>query len=267
MNVNRQLCHVNLAGLAPVLRTGLMLLLLALVGCASGPNANPRDPLEPFNRGVYQFNDAVDAAVLKPVATAYQTVTPVPVQRGIGNFFENLKTPWSFINNALEFKGQAAIASLMRFAVNTTIGLGGIFDVATDINIEKHTRDFGHTLGYWGVPPGAYLVLPLLGPSSVRDTVAVPADLMAGLLTYVDNVPLRNSLWALGFVDERSKWLKASTILEEAALDKYSFTRDAYLQRRRNTIYDGNPPEEDSQDMAPATPDVSEPLEEEKVKP
>jgi phospholipid-binding lipoprotein MlaA len=249
------------------MKVGLMLLVLVSSGCASAPNANPRDPWEPFNRGVYQFNDAVDVAVLKPVATAYQTVTPEPVQRGVSNFYENLKTPWSFINNALQFKGQAAIASLMRFAVNTVIGVGGIFDVASEIDIEKHTKDFGHTLGYWGVPPGPYLVLPLLGPSSVRDSVAVPADLMAGILSYVDNVPLRNSLGALGFVDERAKWLKASTLLEEAALDKYSFTRDAYLQRRRNTLYDGNPPEEDAGDMPPTAPALTEPTANEKVKP
>lgn len=238
---------------------GVLLILLLLSGCASGPNANPRDPLEPFNRGVYKFNDAVDKAVLKPVATAYRDATPVRVRQGIGNFFGNLEDVWSFVNNALQFKGRAAIDSLKRFGVNTFIGWGGIFDVASEMDIEKHTKDFGHTLGYWGVAPGPYLVLPLLGPSSLRDTVALPVDLQGDIVSNIAHIPTRNTATAVRAIDKRSDLLKASTMLEEAALDQYTFTRDAYLQRRRNVIFEGNPPEEDTREIGPAEPDVAQP--------
>jgi phospholipid-binding lipoprotein MlaA len=236
---------------------GALLLLLLLTGCATGPNANPRDPLEPFNRGVYKFNDAVDTAVLKPVATAYQDVVPKLVRRGVSNFFANLQDAWSVVNNALQLKGVAAGDSLARFGVNTFIGIGGIFDVATDLNIERHTKDFGHTLGYWGVPPGPYLVLPLLGPSSLRETVALPVDVQGDIVAGINDVPTRNTLTVVRVVDQRAQLLKASQMLDEVALDKYTFTRDAYLQRRRNTIYDGNPPEEEDTGAAePRQPDV-----------
>ena len=219
--------------------------LLVLSGCASGPNANPKDPLEPFNRGVYKFNDAVDRAVLKPVATAYQDVTPSFVQRGIGNFFANLQDAWSFVNNALQLKGQAAGESLVRFGVNSTLGLAGLLDIATEMNIERHTKDFGHTLGYWGVAPGPYLMLPLLGPSTLRDTAALPIDMQGDLVSGINHTSTRNAAQALRLVDTRASLLKASTMLEELAFDKYTFVRDAHLQRRRNAVYDGNPPEED----------------------
>lgn len=222
----------------------LLSALLLLSGCASGPAANPRDPLEPFNRGVFQFNDAVDTAVLKPVATAYQNVVPSLVRRGVGNFFGNLEDAWSFVNNALQFKGQAAGDSMFRFGVNTLFGLGGVLDVASEMSIEKHTKDFGHTLGFWGVAPGPYLVLPLLGPSTLRDTAALPVDMQGNLVGHIGHVPTRNTLTVLRAVDTRSELLKASAMLEQAALDKYTFTRDAYLQRRRSTIFDGNPPDE-----------------------
>ena len=217
---------------------------VALAGCATGPNADPRDPIEPFNRGVYRFNDALDTAVLKPVATAYRDVTPELIRRGVGNFFANLEDIWSFVNNALQFKGQAAGDSLARFGINTFIGMGGVFDVASDLSIEKHARDFGHTLGYWGVAPGPYLVLPLLGPSSLRDTVALPVDMAGDLVSQVLHIPTRNSAKVIRIIDNRSELLRAGDMLDEIALDKYSFIRDAYLQRRRNAIYDGNPPEE-----------------------
>lgn len=237
--------------------TGVLLVLFLLGGCASGPNANPRDPLEPFNRGVYKFNDAVDAAVLKPVATAYREVTPTPVRRGVGNFFGNLEDAWSFVNNALQFKGQAAAESLVRFGVNTFIGLGGILDVAGEMNIEKHTKDFGHTLGYWGVAPGPYLVLPLLGPSTLRDTVALPVDMQGDIVSNIAHVPTRNTAKVLRVVNSRAGLLKVTTMLEEAALDKYTFTRDAFLQSRRSSIFDGNPPEE-GVEVSPVQQDVAQ---------
>lgn len=221
-----------------------LLLLSLLVGCASGPRANPSDPLEPFNRGVYQFNDALDTALLKPVASAYRDLTPVRVRQGIGNFFGNLEDVWSFVNNALQFKGHAALDSLKRVGFNTFVGWGGVFDVATEMDIEKHTKDFGHTLGYWGVAPGPYLVLPLLGSSTLRDTVALPVDLKGDIIANIAHVRSRNTATAMRAVDARAALLKASTMLEEAALDPYSFTRDAFLQRRRSVIFDGNPPED-----------------------
>lgn len=235
----------------------LVLGMVVLAGCASGPNANPRDPLEPFNRGVHRFNNVVDTAVLKPVAATYRDVTPVRVRQGIGNFFGNLEDLWSFVNNALQFKGQAAIDSLKRVGFNTFVGWGGLFDVATEMDIEKHTKDFGHTLGYWGVAPGPYLVLPLLGPSTLRDTVALPVDLKADLITNIPHVRTRNTATAVRAVDGRAALLKASTMLEEAALDPYSFTRDAFLQRRRSVIFDGNPPEDAAGETFPAPREVA----------
>lgn len=219
------------------------LVLALLCGCASGPLANPQDPLEPLNRSVFKFNDAVDRAVLKPVATTYREVMPSMVREGVYNFFANLEDAWSFVNNLLQFKGNAAAESFMRFNVNTFFGLAGVLDVATEMGLERHPEDFGQTLGHWGVAPGPYVVLPLLGPSSVRDTLALPVDYQGDIVTRVSDVPTRNSLAVLRGVDTRSKYLKAGNVLEEAALDKYTFTRDAYFQRRRNAVYDGNPPD------------------------
>jgi phospholipid-binding lipoprotein MlaA len=236
---------------------GLVLLSMALAGCASGPDANPHDPLEPFNRGVYQFNDAVDVAVIKPVATTYQEVLPAPVRRGVRNFFANLQDAWSGVNNALQFKGEPAANSFMRFGVNTFLGLGGILDVASEMRIERHTKDFGHTLGYWGVAPGPYLVLPLLGPSTLRDTVALPVDAQGDLVSGIEHIPTRNSVILVHLVDTRASLLGASTMLEAVALDKYTFTRDAYLQRRRSSIYDGNPPDDGEVEKSPVKQDLS----------
>ncbi len=226
---------------------GLLALLLglSLTGCASGPNRNPADPLEPFNRSMYKFNDVVDQAVLKPVATAYQDVTPKLIRQGIGNFFSNLQDAWSFVNNVLQFKGEAAASSFMRVSVNTVFGLGGILDVASEMKIQRFSEDFGQTLGHWGVGAGPYVVLPLLGPSTLRDTLALPVDWKGDLVTQIDDIPVRNTLLVTRIVDKRAELLKAESVLEEAALDKYSFIRDAFMQRRRNAVYDGNPPEEE----------------------
>jgi phospholipid-binding lipoprotein MlaA len=259
MTVNFVHQGVDQPGVGRSLWLGVLLISLSLVGCASGPSANPHDPLEPFNRGVYKFNDKVDAVVLKPVATAYRNVTPVRVRQGVGNFFGNLEDVWSFVNNALQFKGQAAIDSLKRVGVNTFMGWGGIFDVATEMDIEKHTKDFGHTLGYWGVASGPYLVLPLLGSSTLRDTAALPVDWKGDIVSSVQHVPTRNTATVLRVIDQRSDLLKAGTMLEEAALDRYSFTRDAYLQRRRSVIYDGNPPDDGGAEILPPQTDLSQP--------
>ncbi len=214
----------------------LALSLAFLSGCASGPGAHPADPLEPLNRAVFNFNEGVDRAVLKPVATAYQDVTPAPVRRGVRNFFENLSDAWSLVNNVLQAKPKEAMDSLFRVTTNSFWGVGGIFDVASVMGIPKHKEDFGQTLGVWGLPSGAYVVLPVLGPSSVRDTVGTVVDSEGSVLPHVENVPTRNSLIGLRAVDTRANLLGVGEVLDAAALDKYTFTRDIYLQRRRSQI-------------------------------
>jgi phospholipid-binding lipoprotein MlaA len=226
--------------LTKCLRAGLTVAALALLaGCATGPNANPADPLEPLNRQVARFNDTVDDAVLRPVATVYRQVLPSPVRTGVNNFFSNLSDVWSFANSVAQLKLQDSAQTFMRVNVNTFFGLGGLLDIATEAGIDRHTEDFGQTLGYWGVPSGPYLVLPLLGPSTVRDAAALPIDFNGDPVNYVTNIPLRNSMYALRLVDLRSNLLRAGQLLQDAALDKYSF-----LQRRRNEIHDGNLPDE-----------------------
>jgi phospholipid-binding lipoprotein MlaA len=213
-----------------------------MAGCASGPRANPADPFEPFNRGVFRFNDGVDEAILRPVATAYRDNLPLLVRSGVNNFFGNLGDVWNFTNSVLQLRLQASAENFMRFNVNTLFGLGGLLDIATEAGIERRNEDFGQTLGRWGVPTGPYLVLPLLGPSTVRDASALPIDRHGDPLTYVDSGIVRGSLSALRVIDARSNFLRASQLLDDAALDKYTFTRDAHLQRRLNDVYDGNPP-------------------------
>lgn len=226
----------------PALRWGRLLLagasLVSAVGCATGPDANPQDPLEPFNRGVYRLNDALDTAVLKPVATAYQSVTPSPVQTGVNNFFGNLGDLWSAANAAMQLRPREAGENLMRFSVNSVLGLAGVLDIATEAGIPRTRTDFGQTLGRWGTPAGPYLVLPILGPSSVRDGTGVLVDLSVDPVSNLNDVSARNSLTALRVVDTRAGLLRATTLLEEAALDPYSFTRDLYLNRRQGQIDD-----------------------------
>ena len=218
--------------------------LVTLAGCASGPFPNKADPFEPLNRGVFGFNDAVDRTVLVPVATAYEKVLPSPVRTGVNNFFSNLGEVWNFANNGLQLKAQNSAETLMRFNVNTFFGLGGLIDVASELGIDRHSEDFGQTLGRYGVPSGPYVVLPILGSSTLRDTAALPLDMKGDLVGYVDDIPVRNSMYVLRAVDTRASYLRAGRLIGDAALDKYSFTRDAYLQRRRSDVYDGNPPDD-----------------------
>ncbi len=213
-----------------------------LGGCAISPSAAPRDPWESFNREVSDFNEGLDKAVLKPTATAYQRLTPPLVRQGIGNFFGNVSDVWSLVNNVLQAKPKESVETLFRVGVNTTMGLGGIIDVATELRLERHREDFGQTLGYWGVPTGPYLVLPLLGPSTLRDSLAMPVDWQVDPVGNLNQVPLRNSLRALRIVDTRADLLQVGNMLDDAALDKYSFTRDAFLQRRRGLALEGKPP-------------------------
>ncbi len=221
---------------------GAVLAAALLQGCATGPGANPADPLEPFNRAMFSFNEGVDRAVLKPVATVYRDVTPQPVRTGVTSFFGNISDVWAIVNNLLQGKGEAAADSLARVTTNTLWGLGGIFDVATEMKIKKHSEDFGQTLGVWGVGSGPYLVLPLLGPSSVRDTAGLVVDSQLDLVTQASNVRVRNSLTTLRVVNVRANLLGAGDVLDQAALDKYSFTREIYQQRRNSLI--GNAPAE-----------------------
>ncbi|MCW5629394.1 MAG: VacJ family lipoprotein [Rhodoferax sp.] len=227
-------------------RIGLMALVLAAChGCASVPNPDPRDPLESFNRGVYVFNEGLDQAIFKPAATVYRDVTPRLVRTGVGNFLGNLDDAWSFVNSALQGKLRHALDNFFRFSVNSTFGIFGIFDVASEMQIERHSEDFGQTLGAWGIESGPYLVLPFFGPSTFRDAIALPVDSNGDYISHIDDVSTYNSLRVLNVIDTRARLLGLSSSLDEVAFDKYSFTRDAFLQRRRNAVYDGDPPELD----------------------
>lgn len=211
-----------------------------LSGCASTAN---NDPLEGINRGIYKFNDVADKAVIKPVAGAYKAVLPSPVRSGVNNFFGNLSTFVSVINDLLQFKFDKAAEGAGRFVINSTFGIAGLVDVASMDGIEKRKEDFGQTLGYWGVGSGPYIVLPFLGPSNIRDTAGLVVDSAAfDPIGYIDDPATRNSAIALKFLDRRSQLLPGSDLLDEAALDPYAFMRDAYYQRRQSQIYDGNPP-------------------------
>ncbi|MEY4752698.1 MAG: hypothetical protein RJA44_373 [Pseudomonadota bacterium] len=215
---------------------------LLLGGCAT---AQRPDPLEGYNRKVYAFNDAVDGAVLRPVATTYRDVVPAPVRTAVGNFFNNIKDVWSAANLFLQGRPGDGIQDLMRFGTNTIFGVLGLADVATDLGMERHGEDFGQTLGVWGVGPGAYIVWPLLGPSTLRDSVGLPIELQMSPTTWVTPERDRYLMSATSVVQTRAELLKATGMLDDIALDKYTFIRDAYLQRRRNLVYDGNPPDEE----------------------
>lgn len=223
-----------------VLLVSVSMLMTLLGGCAT--TGNPRDPLEPMNRAIYSFNDGVDQAIFKPVAEAYRAVLPSFVRTGVSNFFANINDISIALNNLLQGKPADAISDVGRIAVNTTAGILGVFDVATELGLEKHNEDFGQTLGHWGVGDGPFLMLPLLGPSNLRDTVGLVADFKLDPITYVDPSRDRNILWGSRSVSQRARLLDASKILDTAALDPYDFLRDAYLQRRRSLVHDGSPP-------------------------
>lgn len=208
-------------------------------GCAS---TNPKDPLEGMNRGVYLFNDTLDRALLKPVAQGYHAVMPTLAKKMVHNFFSNFDDVLTTVNGLLQFKFAQASSDFTRVWVNSTFGIFGLFDVAH--KLEKHNEDFGQTLGHWGIGSGAYLVIPILGPSSLRDGFGLVVDNYAGVLGNIKNVPTRNSLNVTDKINLRSELFEAEKLLEEATLDQYSFIRDAYLSRRQNLVYDGNPPRE-----------------------
>lgn len=224
-----------------MLRIGAWLLVgLLLGGCAT--NGDRRDPLEPLNRGIYQFNETVDKAVIRPVAEGYKEVLPQPVRTGVANFFSNLDDVLVLLNDLLQFKLERAASDFSRIVWNTTVGIAGLFDVATKMELEKHNEDFGQTLGYWGLSDGPYLMLPILGPSSLRDATGRVADWQFDPLTNHYDVAERNVAAVVKIEDTRARLLETDEVLDEAALDPYVFVRDAYLQRRRSLVYDGNPP-------------------------
>lgn len=219
-----------------------------LVGCASipaGVEPSPNDPWEPFNRSVFEFNENLDAYFLKPVVTGYRFVLPEFVRDGIYNFFSNYNDIYTALNNLLQGKPSDAFSDLMRVVVNTTFGLGGFIDMATPGGLEKHKEDWGQTFGVWGVPSGPYVVLPFFGPSSVRDTLGTAADLETDyFFKYIPDVGLRNSVTGLRVVNARNTYYEAGDLLNGAAIDKYSFLRDAYIQRREYQINEGREDEE-----------------------
>ena len=231
-------------------RAALVLAAAILAGCAGIPGPNPRDPLEPFNRKMFEFNEGIDSVVLKPAATAYREGVPPLVRTGVANFFGNLSDAWAVVNNALQFRFREATESFARVHINTFVGLGGIFDVASELDIEKHREDFGQTLGRWGVPAGPYIVLPLLGPSTMRDALAMPVDAQGDLVFRMGHTQERTILYTLRAVDRRANLLRVGNVVEQAALDRYSFTRDAYLQRRRAEVFDHHRESEKNSDGA-----------------
>ena len=219
----------------------LLTCLLTIV--ASGCATTNKDPLEGVNRGVYKFNDVADKAVLKPVAKAYKAVAPTFVRKGINNFFNNLENLTTVLNDLLQFKFAHAFTDAGRLVINSTFGLAGFIDVASMDNIPTRKEDFGQTLGYWGVGNGAYLVLPLVGPSTIRDTAGFVVDrITSDPITYTHNIGeirLHNQLRVTQLVDLRTELLIAGDLVDEASLDPYSFLRDAYLQSRANLVQDG----------------------------
>ncbi|HUX90044.1 MAG TPA: VacJ family lipoprotein [Gallionellaceae bacterium] len=217
------------------------LISLILSGCAStSPNTNPKDPYEGFNRSMYQFNDTLDRAVLKPVAQGYRAVMPDPGQKMVHNFFSNIDDIFVTGNDLLQLKFHQAASDFTRVWVNTIFGVFGLFDVAH--KLEKHNEDFGQTLGYWGVSSGPYLVLPFLGPSSVRDGAGLATDSYFGVIENLDDIPVRNSLWVTNKVNLRAELLDSEKIIEGTVVDRYSFIRDAYMMHRQSLVYDGDPP-------------------------
>ena len=222
---------------------------LLLSGCASKPAAprdqrSPADPWEPMNRQIHGFNTGLDKVTLKLIAKGYQKVVPQFLRTGIGNFSSNLRTPLNIINSFLQGNGKTGLSETGRFLANSTFGLLGVLDVATDMGLERHNEDFGQTFAKWGIPDGPYVVLPFLGPRTVRDAVAVPLNFLADPLLWYDNTSVRDKLYLVRLIDVRERLFRAEALLE-GSLDRYIAIREAYLQNRLYLIYDGDPPEDD----------------------
>ncbi|MFP3503860.1 VacJ family lipoprotein [Burkholderia sp. SIMBA_062] len=222
-----------------------------LSGCATGPTRNPNDPLEPMNRAMYKFNDTVDTNIAQPIAKGYQKVTPTPMRTAISNFFSNLGDLGNMANNLLQLRITDATQDLMRVAMNSLFGVAGLIDIATPAGLPKHHQDFGLTMARWGMPSGPYLVLPVFGPSTIRDGVGRAVDVRFNLLNYIEPAA-RNPMYIAQFISARSDLLGATDLLKQAALDPYSFVRDAYLQQRKSLTYRG-------QSASAAPPNYTEP--------
>jgi phospholipid-binding lipoprotein MlaA len=241
---------------APRVALGVLALsMAALQGCATVDNHG--DPIEGWNRKVFGFNETVDENVLKPAAKGYVAVTPEPFRTAVGNVFGNLKDVWSTANLFLQGRFRDGTLGVIRVTVNTTFGLGGLIDIATPMQLDRPNEDFGQTLGVWGFKPGAYIVWPLLGPSTLRDSVGIPGDLYFSATTLASTPSQANGLRVLQLVNTRASLMSATNLLDDVALDKYAFVRDAYLQRRQNLIYNGYPPDED-QPEPQAAPEPAE---------
>jgi phospholipid-binding lipoprotein MlaA len=259
---------VNPPGLSRSVAAVLVGLILALLaGCATisttigqvrGGPGQKLDPWENWNRKVFAFNEKLDENVLKPVATAYNKVVPSMVRTGIGNFFGNFADAWSGVNNLLQGKLELAFRDGFRFGTNTLFGLFGVLDVASELGMERQYEDLGQTLGYWGVGPGAYVVWPLLGPSTVRESLALPFDRMATPALVLNGGGTQLGITGLQIVNTRAGLMGASRLIDDIALDKYTFLRDAYLQRRRSLVLDGEEKEE-PEPPEPPTPAASAP--------
>jgi phospholipid-binding lipoprotein MlaA len=226
-----------------------------LTGCAT--SGNPKDPIEGFNRAMFAFNEGLDSAIVKPVAKGYDAVLPTPIKTGVTNFFSNIEDLFIGVNNLLQGKVPEAFSDLGRVVINSTVGLLGVIDFASDAGLEKHDEDFGQTFGRWGVGNGAYVVIPVFGSRTVRDTVGLVLDVAADPVANHHPERTRDIALVLRLVNDRANLLPADKVIEEAALDKYSYMRDAYLQRRRNLIHDGNPPREVEANAEPADPAAS----------
>ncbi len=234
------------------MRLGISVVALALTsmvsGCASVPQEQrvAHDPWEPLNRTIYSFNTNVDKVTLKPIAKGYQKIVPQFARTGVSNFMINLATPRSSVNNFLQGKPRAGFTELGRFILNSTMGIGGLFDLATDAGIERRREDFGQTLAVWGVPSGPYVMLPLLGPASLRDAVAWPVEIWSSLLYHYNNTSVRDKLYVLRTIELRERLLSAEKFLEDSK-DPYITLRESFLQNRQFAIYDGDPPEDDDE--------------------
>lgn len=240
------------------------LVSIALLTACATP-ANHYDPLEPINRPIYQFNNVADRFVLKPVAKTYVYITPRFIRKGVSNFYGNIDDLFTVANGALQGKGKQAGSDALRVLLNTTVGIAGLFDVASPMGLEKHDEDIGQTLGYWGLGSGPYLVIPFLGPSTARDVTQYPVSFTLSPVSEIKDAAVRNSLTGLKIVDTRAQLLDFDALIADA-IDPYSFVRDSYLQQRYNKVWDGNPPmplklsddaEEDLQDENSIPVDVS----------
>ncbi len=230
----------------PAYRLALIALCLLLTGCATAPDraGEPNDPLEPLNRRVHAFNDVFDRNIAQPVARGYNAVLPRPVNRGITNFFRNLGEVSVLVTSALQLKPRATVITANRLMINTTFGIAGVFDVASMMGAKPQDEDFGQTLGYWGADAGPYLVLPFLGPSSVRDGTGLVVDGWYDPINSIDDTATLTGMTVLRIVDTRARLLGTTDLLGTAAVDPYAYTRDAWLRRRVNQIHDGDPPPE-----------------------